>query len=153
MGTAGLAGAVVVLIGGNLWGVLAAAVTTFATLWLIDYIEQRGLPRFFGNVAAGAMVTAVAVLLVTAGLPVRPSFIVAGGIVALLPAIDILAAVSTRCPGYVVTAGGRFIDVLFLFQRHRGRSRIRAQHRGQGRRQHPAVRSRGLHRRAPGACA
>jgi len=113
-GTAGLAGAVVLLIGGSLWGVAAAAVTTFLTLWLIDYVERRGLPRFFGNIAAGAMVTAVALGMVTAGLPVRPSFIVAGGIVALLPAVEILAAVSDALSGYVVTAAGRLVEVFFL---------------------------------------
>ncbi len=114
LGTAGLAGAVVAAIGGSLPGVAIAAAITLLTLRVIEFAERRGLPRFFANVAAGALVTAVAVLAVSLGAPVRPSFIVAGGIVALLPAIEILAAVSDALSGYVVTAAGRFVEVLFF---------------------------------------
>lgn len=113
-GLAGLAGAVVLLLGGEALGVLLAGVVTYAVLVVGRWTAARGLPVFFGNAAAAAIVTAVATAAYAVGLPVRPSLVVAGGIVALLPSVAMLSAVQDALAGYVVTAAGRIVEVFVL---------------------------------------
>lgn len=113
-GLAGLAGAVVLLLGGGPLGILLAGVITYAVLVVGRWTAVRGLPVFFGNGASAAIVTAVATAAYAAGLPVRPSLVVAGGIVALLPSVAMLSAVQDALAGYVVTAAGRTVEVFVL---------------------------------------
>lgn len=111
-GLAGLAGAVVLLLGGGLLGILVATAVTFAVIGVTRSAAARGLPLFFGNAAAAATVTAVATAAFALGVPVRASLVVAGGVVALLPSVAMLSAVQDALAGYVVTAAGRFVEVL-----------------------------------------
>ncbi len=113
-GLAGLAGAVVLLLGGGLLEVLLAALVTYAVLEVGRGTSAHGLPPFFGNAASAATVTAVATAAFALGLPVRPSLVVAGGIVALLPSVAMLSAVQDALAGYVVTAAGRVVEVVVL---------------------------------------
>ncbi|MFC5380191.1 threonine/serine ThrE exporter family protein [Aquipuribacter nitratireducens] len=113
-GLAGLAGAVVLLLGGGVLGIVLAVLTTYVVLVVNRLTLSRGLPPFFGNAAAAAIVTVVATTAYAVGLDVRPSLIVAGGIIALLPSVALLAAVQDALAGYVVTAAGRFVEVVVL---------------------------------------
>jgi len=113
-GLAGLAGAVVLLLGGGPLGILLAGVVTYAVLVVGRWTANRGLPVFFGNAASAAIVTAVATAAYAVGLPVMPSLVVAGGIVALLPSVAMLSAVQDALAGYVVTAAGRIVEVFVL---------------------------------------
>lgn len=113
-GSAALAGAVVLLLGGGPLGILLAVAVTFVVVEVARWTSTRGLPVFFGNAACAAIVTAVATGAYAAGLPVRPSLVVAGGIVALLPSVAMLSAVQDALAGYVVTAAGRVVEVFVL---------------------------------------
>lgn len=113
-GQAGLAGAVVLLLGGGPLDIVLAGAVTYAVLIAGRWTASRGLPLFFGNAAAAAIVTAVATTAYATGMPVRPSVVVAGGIVALLPSVAMLSAVQDALAGYVVTAAGRIVEVLLL---------------------------------------
>ncbi len=113
-GSAALAGAVVLLLGGGLLGILLAGAVTYLVLVVGRWTSTRGLPVFFGNAAGAAIVTAVATGAFAVGLPVRPSLVVAGGIVALLPSVAMLSAVQDALAGYVVTAAGRVVEVFVL---------------------------------------
>ncbi|WP_336920839.1 threonine/serine ThrE exporter family protein [Aquipuribacter sp. SD81] len=113
-GLAGLAGAVVVLLGGGWLGVLLATVSTYGVLVVDRAARGRGLPPFFATAAAAAGVTAVALVAAALGLPLRPGLVVSGGIVALLPSVALLSAVQDALAGYVVTAAGRFVEVFVV---------------------------------------
>ncbi len=113
-GLAGLAGAVVLLLGGGPLGIVLAGLVTYAVLVVGRWTAARGLPVFFGNAASAAIVTAAATAAWYVGLPVATSLVVAGGIVALLPSVAMLSAVQDALAGYVVTAAGRVVEVFVL---------------------------------------
>ncbi len=109
-----LAAAVAVQLGGG-W---LLAVVTFVTTVGIDRLGRRlayrNVPDFYLNFVGGAIVTAVAVLLTAAGIPVHPPLVVAGGVVLLLPGLAMLATVQDTLTGFMVTAAGRAMEVLIL---------------------------------------
>ena len=111
---AGLAGGVVLLLGGSLLGALVALATTYLVLVVNRMATSRGLPPFFGNAFAAATVTATATACYALGVPVATALVVAGGIIALLPSVSLLSAVQDALSGYSVTAAGRLVEVLVL---------------------------------------
>ena len=111
---AGLAGGVVLLLGGSLLGAGIAVPTTYLVLVVNRMATSRGLPPFFGNLFAAAVVTATATACFALGVPVTTALIVAGGIIALLPSVSLLSAVQDALSGYSVTAAGRLVEVFVL---------------------------------------
>ncbi|WP_367133063.1 threonine/serine exporter ThrE family protein [Saccharothrix sp. HUAS TT1] len=113
---AGMAGAVAFLVGGGpLLAGVAAAVTA-----LIDRVgrvlNRRQLPFFFQQVVGGALATTVAVVMhATDATPtVRPSLLIATGIVVLLSGLSFVGAVQDAITGYNVTAAGRTVEIALL---------------------------------------
>jgi uncharacterized membrane protein YjjP (DUF1212 family) len=113
---AGMAGAVAFLVGGGpLLAGTAAAVTA-----LIDRVgrvlNRRGLPFFFQQVAGGALATTVAMVMFATGMApsVRPSLLVATGIVVLLSGLSLVGTVQDAITSYNVTAAGRAVEVMLL---------------------------------------
>ncbi len=113
---AGMAGAVAFLVGGSpLLAGTAAAVTA-----LIDRVgrvlNRRGLPFFFQQVAGGALATTVAMVMYATDMApsVRPSLLVATGIVVLLSGLSLVGTVQDAITGYNVTAAGRVVEVTLL---------------------------------------
>ncbi|WP_347060061.1 threonine/serine exporter family protein [Blastococcus sp. HT6-30] len=109
-----LATAIAVLMGG---GVLVAVIA-FCTTVVVDRatgaLTARDLPDFYANTVGAAIATAVAVLVLVAGLGVRPSLIVASGIVLLLPGITLVGAVQDAINGFLLTASARAFEVFVL---------------------------------------
>lgn len=117
----GLAASVVLLLGGT----PAAAATGFVVTAAVDQVGRqagrRGLPTFFVTFIGAALAAAAALLagelseqLPTLGLAGArgTGLVVAGGIVALLAGVGLVAAVQDGISGFPVTAVGRLFSVV-----------------------------------------
>lgn len=112
---AGMAGAVAVLVGGGLLLALLAAVVTAVIDRVGRVLNRRNLPFFFQQVVGGGLATAVALgMYATNLLAVRPSLLVAVGIVVLLSGLSLVSAVQDAISGYNVTAAGRTVEIVLL---------------------------------------
>src|SRR5690625_7901255 len=78
------------------------------------YLRNRAWPDFFLHLTGALTATLVAVGLTVLEIEVRPSLIVAGGIVVLLSGTAIVATVQDALTGYMVTAAGRALAVVLL---------------------------------------
>jgi uncharacterized membrane protein YjjP (DUF1212 family) len=118
-------------------GMLAVGVCVlFGASWVIGVIAflascaaavaQRGMarlrvPYFFSQIVGALVVTAAAAAtgaLSTMGVPllddVRPSIIVAAGIVLMLAGLSVVGAAQDAIDGFALTAGGRILDLVML---------------------------------------
>lgn len=113
---AGMAAAVTFLVGGGPLLAPAAAVVTAVIDRVGRVLNRRGLPFFFQQVVGGALATAAALVMrATDLLPgVRPSLLVAAGIVVLLSGLSLVGTVQDAITGYNVTAAGRTVEVALL---------------------------------------
>ncbi|MGY1721985.1 threonine/serine ThrE exporter family protein [Blastococcus sp. SYSU DS0533] len=109
-----LAAAVAVLLGAGAAVTAAAFGATVLVDLAIDRLGRRGLPTFFLNAVGGLIATAVALVLVAADIGVRPSLVVAGGIVLLLPGVTLVGAVHDAITGFYVTASARAFETFLL---------------------------------------
>lgn len=116
-----LGGGVAALIGGTpveiVMAALIATVVDRATIWA----GRRRLAAFFGQMIGGAIPTTVAMAIVAArgqfpflADAVRPSVLVATGIVMLLAGLSVVGAAQDAIDGYYVTAGARTYEVVML---------------------------------------
>ncbi|GAA3153392.1 threonine/serine exporter family protein [Blastococcus jejuensis] len=109
-----LAASVAVLLGAG--PVVTGA--AFAATVLIDLangvLGRAGVPTFYQNALGGAIATATAVALVTAGTGIHPALVVAGGIVLLLPGVTLVGAVQDAITGFYVTASARTFETFLL---------------------------------------
>lgn len=113
-----LVGAVTLMLGAGLVAVLVAAMSGMALHKLTRFLGEHGYPAFF-QMAFGAFVaTLIAWLAYALGvntpLPVSGAdfaYMVAGGIVILLPGRATAAAVEDVISGYQVTGAGRMLAV------------------------------------------
>nr|WP_284291103.1 threonine/serine exporter family protein [Angustibacter aerolatus] len=110
-----LAASVCVLVGGGPTAVAVAFASSVAVDRLGRVLSRRGVPGFFLTFVGAAVASVVAVLAVRVGLLHRGDAapVVAGAIVALLPGRAIVSAVEDAIAGFVVTASGRVLTVLF----------------------------------------
>ena len=111
---AALAAAVAVLLGAGLLVTAAAFASTVVVDRVNAWLGARRVPDFFLNTVGAAIATAVAVGLVAADVGLRPSLVVAGGIVLLLPGVTLVGAVQDAITGYLVTAAARAFEVVLL---------------------------------------
>lgn len=116
-----MAAAVTALLGGD-WRVMALSAVTTAVIDRVQrQLGQWGLPAFFSQAVGAAIPTVVAVALIglrasteigTQGL--RPSLVVASGIIVLLAGLSLVGAAQDAIDGYYVTAGARGFEVLLM---------------------------------------
>lgn len=113
---AGMAGAVAFLVGGGPLLALTAALVTAVIDRVGRVLNRRALPFFFQQVVGGALAsTAALAMYATDLLPsVRPSLLVATGIVVLLSGLSLVGAVQDAITGYNVTAAGRTMEIALL---------------------------------------
>ncbi|MEX2291348.1 MAG: threonine/serine exporter family protein [Mycobacteriales bacterium] len=109
-----LATAIAVLLGGGLLVALIAFATTAAVDRLTFMLTRRLVPDFYANAAGAALVTGVAVVLTAADVNVRPSLVVAGGLVLLLPGVTLVGSVQDAITGFLLTASARAFEVFVL---------------------------------------
>ncbi|MCR8669723.1 threonine/serine exporter ThrE family protein [Agrococcus sp. HG114] len=116
-------------------GMLALGVTVlFGASWVVGLIAfvascaaavaQRGMARlrvpfFFSQIVGALVVTAAAALtgaLADLGVPlladIRPSIIIAAGIVLMLAGLSVVGAAQDAIDGFALTAGGRILELV-----------------------------------------
>ena len=113
---AGMAAAVAFLVGGGLELAITAAVVTAVIDRVGRILNRRALPFFFQQLVGGALATGAALtVFATRLLPnVRPSLLVAVGIVVLLSGLALVSTVQDAISGYNVTAAGRTVETVLL---------------------------------------
>lgn len=111
VGASILAGGSAVLLGLTFVAALGAATTQAG-------LARLRVPSFFSQIAGAFVTTAVAVAvsaLITAGFEpftgVRPSIIVASGIVLMLSGLTVVGAAQDAIDGFALTAAGRILDL------------------------------------------
>lgn len=113
----GMAGAITVLIGGDLLMAAFAALITAVIDRVGRLLNRRALPFFFQQVVGGALATGGALGIMASGiLPdhVRPTMVVAASITVLLSGLSVVSTVQDAITGYNVTAAGRTIEVSMM---------------------------------------
>ncbi|MCP2260643.1 Uncharacterized membrane protein YjjP, DUF1212 family [Streptoalloteichus tenebrarius] len=114
---AGMAAAVAALLGGGLVLALIAAAVTAVIDRVGRVLNRRALPFFFQQAVGGALATGIALGLHATGLlpaHVRPSLVVAAGIVVLLSGLSLVGAVQDAITGFNVTAAGRAMELTLM---------------------------------------
>ncbi|TQM81535.1 uncharacterized membrane protein YjjP (DUF1212 family) [Saccharothrix saharensis] len=113
---AGMAGAVAFLVGGGPLLAATAALVTATIDRVGRVLNRRSLPFFFQQVVGGALATSVALAMYATDLlpTVRPSLLIATGIVVLLSGLSLVGTVQDAITGYNVTAAGRTVEVALL---------------------------------------
>jgi uncharacterized membrane protein YjjP (DUF1212 family) len=114
LGWVGMAASVAFLLGGGWLVALTAALTTALIEQSMRALNRRGLPRFFQQAVGAGIATSVAVLLVAWEVPVRPSLVVAAGIVVLLAGLSLVGSAQDAINGFPLTAAARAFEVLTL---------------------------------------
>lgn len=122
LATALLASAVSVMIGAGLLTALVTLLVVLGVSAVARLMRPLRLPDFYSNAVAAFLATALAWAAYAFGaqgwLPVGGedfAFIVAGGIVALLPGRTMASAVEDVISGYAVTGAGRLLAVVVSF--------------------------------------
>ncbi|WP_433206066.1 threonine/serine ThrE exporter family protein [Lentzea sp. CA-135723] len=111
----GMAAAVAFLVGGGVVLALTAAIISAVVDRVGRLLNRRNLPFFFQQLVGGALGTSAALAIFSTGLlPVRPSLLVAVGIVVLLSGLALVSTVQDAISGYNVTAAGRTVETVLL---------------------------------------
>ncbi|MEV6288359.1 threonine/serine exporter family protein [Kribbella sp. NPDC051770] len=109
-----MAGGATLLLGGG-WLITAIAVVTAVLIELSNrWFNRQRLPAFYQQVAGAFVATAVALVLYAVHAPVKPSLVVAAGIIMLLAGIALTGAVQDAITGYYVTAAARLLEAMLL---------------------------------------
>src|SRR5699024_8105425 len=81
-------------------------------------LNKVGLPAFFQQIVGGVIATVPAAGMYAArdalGLDMRPSLIIASGIVVLLSGLSLVGSVQDAITGAPITASARFFEVLMM---------------------------------------
>lgn len=111
VGVSILLGASPIIVGLTFVAALCAAITQAA-------LARLRVPLFFSQIAGGFVTTAVAVAVSALGAAgiepfegIRPSIIVASGIVLMLAGLTVVGAAQDAIDGFALTAGGRILDL------------------------------------------
>ncbi|MDQ0728849.1 threonine/serine exporter ThrE family protein [Microbacterium sp. W4I20] len=111
VGVSILLGASPIIVGLTFIAALCAAITQAA-------LARLRVPLFFSQIAGGFVTTVVAVAVSALGaagiepfVGIRPSIIVASGIVLMLAGLTVVGAAQDAIDGFALTAGGRILDL------------------------------------------
>ena len=118
LGWAMLGCAVVVQLGGTPLAGLVSMVSTFALMYANRYLDGKRLPTFFQQVVGGFIATDWAliafVLLADVFIEIRPSQLVAAGIIVLLAGLTLVGSIEDAITGFPVTSAGRGVETMIL---------------------------------------
>ena len=113
-----LAAGVVLQLGGAPLAAALSFVSVFATMWINRLLSKAGLPVFFqqfvGGFIAGTTALAAYRIFENTAVDVRPSQVVAAGIIVLLAGLTLVGAIEDAITGYPVTSAGRVVETTML---------------------------------------
>ncbi|MXG90062.1 threonine/serine ThrE exporter family protein [Nocardioides flavescens] len=101
---------VAMVLGGDALVVVLAALTAGAVDQLQRHLNRRRLPAFYQQVAGGLLATLVAVAVVATPADVSPSQVISTGIIVMLAGVNFLGAIQDALTGYPLTAGARLLE-------------------------------------------
>ena len=103
------------LFGGNATD-SAVAFTAGILLYLyVLYISGPHLSKIVGNISGGALVTAICILLFTAGIGDHLNFMVIGSIMPLIPGVPFTNSIRDIADGDYISGSVRMLDALLVF--------------------------------------
>lgn len=118
IGWAGLAAAVAMLLGGGPLIVMVSFLTTVVIDRVNRVLNRFGLPYFFqqmmGGLIAAAPATALYMVQDHLGVVIRPSQIIAAGVVVLLSGLSLVGSVQDAITGAPITAAARFFELVMM---------------------------------------
>ncbi|WEV77726.1 threonine/serine exporter family protein [Janibacter cremeus] len=115
LGEGSVAGGVALILGASILGVLLAMLSGVLIIMLAGWVARIDLPDFYLGALGGALATVIAFLAYVYG-PINGAdfaFVVAGGIVALLPSRTLTSATEDLLSGFPVTGTARLFAVMF----------------------------------------
>ena len=114
LGEGGVAGGIALILGASIFGVLLAMMSAVLIIGLASLVNKIDLPDFYLGALGGALATVLAFLAFVFG-PIDGrdfAFVVAGGIVALLPSRTLTSATEDVLSGFPVTGTARLFAVM-----------------------------------------
>lgn len=90
-------------------------VATILVLWTTRQLATWRVPEYFGLAAGGFVATSFAMAAFAMDVPIRPSMVVAGGLMILLPSARIVSAIQDGINGFPITAAGRMMSSMIAF--------------------------------------
>lgn len=122
LASAMLGAAIAALLSGDLLLVVLSALTTAVVDRTVRFLGRRGVAAFFCQAVGAAVPTMVAVVLyfmannlqVEMFSDLRPSVVVASGVVVLLAGLSAVGAAQDTIDGYYLTAAAKTFEVLIL---------------------------------------
>ncbi|GAB3257384.1 threonine/serine exporter family protein [Arthrobacter pigmenti] len=115
IGSSAIAGAALTgVTGGGFFSCLVAFFNTLMAQFLARQLSKWRVPEFFTMAACAMVITLTAIAIYSTGLPVVTGFIVAGGIILLLPTGRVISATQDAINGFPVTAAGRFSSAFLV---------------------------------------
>ena len=121
MGAGVLGAAVAALLGGAFADMVAATIATILCEMARVKVAERGLNAFFAQATGAAMpaLLGLAVMTLRPHLPwlvgdVRPSLVVAAGMVSLLAGIGVVTAAGDMLDGHYISSAARIMEVISL---------------------------------------
>lgn len=118
LGWSTFGGAIAVMLGGDWVVSLIAFLTSGIIIGASAFLGKHGLPPFFQNVTGGLIATMPAAvayaLAIDYGLEIKPSQIIASGIVVMLAGLTLVQSLQDGITGAPVTASARFFETLLF---------------------------------------
>lgn len=113
-----LAAGVVTQLGGQWISAALSFVMVFLTMWINRLLSNAGLPVFFQQFIGGFIAGGTALIAYefsgTGAFDIRPSQVVAAGIIVLLAGLTLVGAIEDAITGYPVTSAGRIVETVML---------------------------------------
>ena len=103
---------IALLIGGDLFVTLIAAVAAMGIEVLQRYISQLRLPFFYAQAAGGLFASLLAVGVAAVDIDVDPSLVITASIVMLLAGLGFIGAIQDALTNFYVTAVARILEVM-----------------------------------------
>ncbi|WP_238529225.1 threonine/serine ThrE exporter family protein [Dietzia alimentaria] len=118
LGWAMLGCAIVIQLGGSPLAGLISMVSTFGLMYSNRFLDRHRLPTFFQQVVGGFIAAGWALLayvvLTDVFIEIKPSQLVAAGIIVLLAGLTLVGAIEDAITGFPVTSAGRGVETMIL---------------------------------------
>lgn len=118
LGWAMLGCAIVIQLGGSPLAGLISMVSTFGLMYANRFLDRHRLPTFFQQVVGGFIAAGWALLayvvLADVFIEIKPSQLVAAGIIVLLAGLTLVGAIEDAITGFPVTSAGRGVETMIL---------------------------------------
>lgn len=103
------------LFGGNLWDSTASFISGFILYLFVLYVSAPYLSKIIGNIAGGALVTAVCIALYHLKIGSSFSHMIIGSIIPLIPGVAFTNGIRDIADGDYISGSVRLLDAILVF--------------------------------------